>query len=156
MKIVNVRDADQLEAGFAVRRTVFVEEQGVSIEEEMDEYDSSPETCQHVIALSEDGIVVGAARFRRYDGDTAKLQRIAVLQPYRGVGYGSLLVRHMEEEAAAAGYLHAILDAQVQAEGFYRALGYETISTETFLDAGIPHVRMRKLLNKAMNGFVRP
>ena len=37
---------------------------------------------------------------------------------------------------------HSVLDAQVQAEAFYRKLGYETISDEPFDDAGIPHVRM--------------
>ena len=144
VEIVKVATRDQLEQGLHVRFEVFVKEQGVSPQEELDEWDESPESCVHVLARDRLGHPIGAARFRAYDRETAKLQRIAVLKTYRSKGVGRLLVECMEREAAEQGFVYALLDAQVQAEGFYAKLGYTTISEETFLDAGIPHVRMRK------------
>ncbi|MNN97524.1 putative N-acetyltransferase YjcF [compost metagenome] len=52
----------------------------------------------------------------------------------------------MEELARELGLEASILDAQCQAENFYKKLGYEVISTEPFYDAGILHVRMQKML----------
>lgn len=136
---------EDLQKAFSVRKKVFVEEQKVPLDLEMDEYDVSAGACRHFIAEL-DGEMVGAARWREYEPGTAKLQRIAVLEPYRGSGVGKLLVETMEKDAAASGYVKSILDAQCTAEGFYHKLGYVTESAEPFLDAGIPHVRMSKRL----------
>ena len=76
------------------------------------------------------------------------MQRIAVRLPYRGLGVGKFLLLDMEEDALQSGYTSSLLDAQCTAEEFYHKLGYETISAEPFLDADIPHVRMRKNLTK--------
>lgn len=141
----HVRTEEDLKRAFAVRKEVFVEEQKVPLDLEMDEYDVSVDACRHFIA-EENGETAGASRWREYEPGTAKLQRIAVRIPYRKRGVGSLLVETMEKDAAALGYRKVILDAQCTAEGFYRKLGYRTESTEPFLDAGIPHVRMSKSL----------
>ena len=50
----------------------------------------------------------------------------------------------LEAQARELKSQYSVLDAQVQAEAFYRKLGYETISDEPFDDAGIPHVRMKR------------
>lgn len=145
MSIIRVRTEDELAACFAIRKEVFVAEQGVSVEEEMDEYDVSPDACRHFLLLK-DGAALATARWRPYDEKTAKLQRVAVRQPYRGQGLGRELILHMEEDAKESGYEATVLDGQCQAESFYRKLGYEVISEEPFYDAGILHVRMKKKL----------
>ncbi|UUZ79651.1 GNAT family N-acetyltransferase [Paenibacillus sp. P26] len=146
MEVVQVKTEKRLKECFAVRIKVFVEEQQVPTDLEMDEYDASPESCRHFLIQNEEGEAVAAARWRMYDDRTAKLQRIAVLAPYRGHGLGRLIIQAMEEDIKAQGVPAVILDGQVQAEPFYRKLGYEVISEEPFLDAGIWHVRMRKAL----------
>ncbi|WP_166238238.1 GNAT family N-acetyltransferase [Paenibacillus turpanensis] len=145
VKVSVVTTVYELEQCFAIRKQVFVQEQQVPEELEMDEYDASPEAAVHVLAVSE-GEPVGTGRFKAYDESTAKLQRIAVLGSKRGAGFGRLVIEALENEAKSRGFAACVLDAQVQAEGFYKRLGYETVSSETFLDAGIPHVRMMKKL----------
>ncbi len=145
MEWIRVETDEQLREAFAVRVEVFVKEQGVPSEIELDEYDESPSACRHYIVES-GGATIAAGRYRTYEPGIAKLQRIAVLKQFRGAGVGSFLLRAMEDEAKEEGYYVAILDAQCSAEAFYRRLGYENVSSETFLDAGIPHVRMRKNL----------
>jgi predicted GNAT family N-acyltransferase len=142
----HVRTEEELKQAFAVRKEVFVEEQHVPLDLEMDEYDISVDACRHFIAETH-GKTIGASRWREYEPGTAKLQRIAVLKSSRGSGVGKLLVETMEKDAAAMGYRRSLLDAQCSAEEFYRKLGYVTESAEPFLDAGIPHVRMSKPLN---------
>ncbi|TJY44583.1 GNAT family N-acetyltransferase [Cohnella pontilimi] len=144
MECYRITTEEQLQQAFAIRKEVFVEEQNVPVEEEIDEFDASVEACRHFLALADDGTPIGASRWREYEPGTAKLQRIAVLERYRGTGAGKLLVLSMEKDAAQMGYHRSILDAQCSAEQFYRKLGYATISTEPFLDAGIEHVRMSK------------
>ncbi|MEO3947589.1 GNAT family N-acetyltransferase [Gorillibacterium sp. CAU 1737] len=139
---------EDLNACFSIRMKVFVEEQQVPPDEELDEYDDSWEACCHFLAQI-GGEPAATARYRPYSAEqplTAKLQRIAVLREHRGTGLGRRLVLAMEAHAKEAGATAAVLDAQCQAEPFYQKLGYETLSKEPFLDAGIPHVRMRKEL----------
>ncbi|WP_353057657.1 GNAT family N-acetyltransferase [Paenibacillus pasadenensis] len=143
LQSVVVTTQEQLEQCLAIRREVFVGEQGVSPEEEWDHYDESPQSCIHLLLLDE-GIPVGTGRLKPFEDGSAKLQRIAVLASCRGKGTGSILVRAMEEAAREAGFQGAVLDAQCQAEPFYTKLGYTAMSPEIFLDAGIPHIRMSR------------
>jgi predicted GNAT family N-acyltransferase len=144
MECHHITTEQELQQAFFIRKEVFVEEQQVPVEEEIDQFDESVHSCRHFLALTDDGAPVGASRWREYEPGTAKLQRIAVLKRQRGAGIGKLLVESMEKDAAKLGYQRSILDAQCSAEAFYRKLGYTTISTEPFLDAGIEHVRMSK------------
>ncbi|TVY02387.1 GNAT family N-acetyltransferase [Cohnella terricola] len=130
---------------FDVRVEVFVKEQGVPRDMELDEYDESPTACNHYI-VEEGGKPIAAGRFKTFEPGVAKMQRIAVLRSYRGSGIGKFLLQAMEEEARRLGYRESVLDAQCSAEAFYLKLGYVTESEEPFLDAGIEHVRMRKVL----------
>ncbi|SDD41247.1 Predicted N-acyltransferase, GNAT family [Paenibacillus sp. UNCCL117] len=146
IKGIVVSSDEQLKQGLEVRMEVFVKEQQVPEELEIDEFDSSWEACRHFLLL--DGSrPVAAARYRKYDESTAKLQRIAVLAEYRGLGLGKRIIEMMEDDIRSRGIASAIiLDGQTQAEAFYHKLGYSTVSEEPFLDAGIWHVRMIKTL----------
>lgn len=140
-----VASEDELKRCLDVRMEVFVKEQGVSPEEEVDEFDAAPSACRHF--LVRDGeLPVAAGRWRPYEPGIAKLQRIAVKLSYRGRSVGRQLVLAMERDAAQLGMTAAILDAQCSAEPFYAKLGYATISETPFYDAGILHVRMSKPL----------
>ncbi|AJY76695.1 GNAT family N-acetyltransferase [Paenibacillus beijingensis] len=145
MQAIRVTTAKQLEQCLAIRKEVFVEEQQVDIELEMDDYDASPASCLHIL-LTRDGQPVGTGRLIPYRDSAAKLQRIALRKPYRGTGAGKELVKALEDAAKTSGYTDAVLDAQCQAEPFYRKLGYAPVSPDTFLDAGILHIRMAKKL----------
>ncbi|WP_374706629.1 GNAT family N-acetyltransferase [Paenibacillus sp. J2TS4] len=148
MKLIEVRTTEELENCLKVRKEVFVKEQKVPEEIEVDEYDRFPEACSHWLALDEEDRPAGTGRWIFYDRepDTAKLQRLAVLSRHRGSGLGARLLQALESSAKDAGANYAILDGQCHAEAFYIKQGYETISEKPFLDAGIWHVRMRKRL----------
>lgn len=145
MQVIRIATPEALELALGVRLEVFVNEQKVPAEEEVDQYDVSPEAARHVL-LMDGETPVAAGRFISFAPDTAKLQRIAVRKKYRGQGVGNQLVQALEAWAKEAGFTKSVLDAQCQAEKFYEKLGYRTISEEPFLDAGIPHVRMTKEL----------
>uniref|UniRef100_UPI0040542849 GNAT family N-acetyltransferase n=1 Tax=Paenibacillus sp. FSL H8-0537 TaxID=2921399 RepID=UPI0040542849 len=135
-----VQNQEDRDAVFEVRRSVFVDEQGVPAANEYDEFE---DTAQHLLALSGQ-VPVGAGRLRVVDG-VAKLERICILADYRKLGIGKIIVEAMEQAAAAQGLASAKLNAQTQAEGFYSKLGYRTVS-DIFFEEGMPHVTMTKLL----------
>lgn len=146
MEKILVKTLEELKQCLAIRREVFIEEQGVSEDLEIDEMDASPDACDHIL-IRHEGQPVATGRLRAYQSDTAKLQRIAVRKQVRGTGIGRILMKAIEEQAIVLGFSYALLDSQCQAEDFYKKAGYVTISEETFLDAGIPHVRMKKRLD---------
>ncbi|TMV46159.1 GNAT family N-acetyltransferase [Paenibacillus mesophilus] len=145
MQTVYVNNPEQLAQCLQLRSEVFVVEQKVPVELEIDELDSLDAPCRHVLLL-DGGEPVAAARMTEYDPDTAKMQRVAVKRERRGSGCGRLVMEALEKLAAEQRYTYSLLDAQVQARPFYERLGYEAVSEELFYDAGILHVRMRKQL----------
>jgi predicted GNAT family N-acyltransferase len=145
MKLLPILTEEMLKLALDIRLKVFVEEQGVPRELEMDEYDVSPAACHHYLLMKDD-MPIATGRWKPFEPGVVKMQRIAVLKPYRGLGAGSILLEGMEGEASRLGYRESLLDAQCTAENFYLKLGYLTESSEPFLDADIPHVRMRKVL----------
>lgn len=142
MKIKMVSNEQELEDAYRVRKIVFVDEQKVPIEEEIDEFE---EESIHFIGYEENN-VVAASRLRFEDG-YGKLERICVLKAYRGKSYGKKIIEQMENEISKNGYSNAKLHAQTHAKEFYEQLGYNVVSDE-FMDAGIPHVTMTKQLIK--------
>lgn len=135
------------EDALAVRRTVFVDEQGVAEEVEID---GRGDEAIHFVAYDGDR-PVGAARLRAADADhpkaddaeTGKVERVAVVADRRGEGVGERLMASLEEAAADCDLDSAVLHAQVRVQGFYEGLGYEQTSG-VFEEAGIDHVEMRK------------
>jgi predicted GNAT family N-acyltransferase len=132
-----------LEACFAVRRDVFVVEQGVPAELEYDDRDAG---ALHVLATGQEG-PLGTGRLLtgiEEDG-VGTLGRLAVAKVARGLGVGVALVRAIEDAARERGLTAVDLHAQTHALGFYERLGYTAYGPE-FPDAGIPHQAMRRLL----------
>jgi len=132
--------AAQLAACFEIRRIVFVEEQGVSPEEEFDDLDAA---CVHFIARR-DGEAVGTARLHPQP-EVGKAQRVAVLAQARRSGVGAELMRAIESEAVDRGLRQIVLHAQTSAIPFYRSIGYQA-EGEEFIEADIAHRFMRKTL----------
>ena len=129
----------ELEAAIGVRFRVFVSEQNVPPEEELDEEDA---TATHVIALHQDQ-TVGTGRLLVRDGDTAIIGRMAVDQSWRRNGIGGLILEFLEEEARAQGMRESVLHAQEYVKSFYAAHGYREHG-DTFMEVNIPHIEMRK------------
>ena len=140
MVIKVVESKNELDDAFKVRYTVFVEEQNVPVDLELDEHE---EDATHFVAY-DNHTPVAAGRIRVLD-QNAKVERICVLSSYRKTGLGQKLMNAIEREATQLGLTKTKLNAQITAEGFYKKLGYETVSAE-FMDAGIPHVTMIKEL----------
>ncbi len=129
---------DAVAACLDIRRQVFVDEQGVPPEIEVDGDDPK---CWHYLALLDEQ-PVGAARMKPIDG-AMKLQRIAVLPQARGGGHGVALVLRMIADARALDPgLEVVLASQKSAIAFYEKLGFSAEGAE-FMDAGIPHQNMR-------------
>lgn len=129
------------ELAFSIRHEVFVKEQNVPIEIELDEFDHE---AIHFLCFNDENEPVGASRLR-FVGSYGKLERICVLKSYRGQSFGKKLVKCMEEEIIRNGYNNARLNAQMDVATFYENLGYISIS-EPFYEANILHVTMEKQL----------
>lgn len=142
MEAFLVSNKQQLEDAYAVRKIVFVDEQHVPIEEEIDQYETE---ANHFI-LYDQTIPIGAGRLRTFP-NYGKVERICVLKEYRHCGAGSIIMDVIEQYASDHHIKKLILNAQTHAISFYEKLGYTVISDE-FLDAGIPHRTMEKFLIK--------
>jgi predicted GNAT family N-acyltransferase len=118
-----------------IRFEVFVREQNVPAEIELDDWDP---LSVHAVAYDDSGLAVGTGRLLP-DGH---IGRMAVLKPARGGGVGSALLTALMGEARTRGHAAAILSAQVHAIPFYARHGY-SVCSEPYMDAGIPHVDMR-------------
>ena len=121
----------------ALRRVVFIEEQGVSEADEVDDLDGE---AIHLLAL-QDGKPVGTARLL-VNGTTGKVGRVCVLREARGTGLGAALMRvAVDQFRAMPGIRKVKLGAQSHATGFYEALGFRVVG-DPFMDAGIEHREM--------------
>ena len=150
--VERVTTPGRLDEAIALRIEVFVDEQGVPVEEEVDGLDRAP-TTTHVVARSTaSGAVVGTARLLTDAAHPGEVHvgRVAVAAAGRGTGVGAALMHVLEETAlaehAASGSVTVVLSAQVQAAGFYERLGYEVFGP-VYLDAGIEHRDARKTLS---------
>lgn len=122
----------------AIREQVFIEEQQVPIGIEQDGKDNE---SGHVLLWIQ-GTPVGTLRFRQTE-EGVKLERIAVLKPYRGRHLGKLLIREGLRAVRMSGATAQIyLHAQQHAAPFYHSMGFIETGEHT-IEAGIPHVTMR-------------
>ena len=146
----------QMDAALAVRFRVFVEEQHVPIEEEVDHYDADPghnPTVVHVLARDRsrtpdgnadgtdtpEGAPIATARLLLDGHDTyPHIGLVAVLAEYRRTGVGRLVMDALHTEARRRGIPGITLSAQLHAIPFYERLGYIPRGTN-YLDAGIEH-----------------
>jgi predicted GNAT family N-acyltransferase len=119
-----------------IREAVFVAEQGVPVEIELDEWD---ERSEHALAYDAAGNAIGTGRLLP-DGHVG---RMAVVRAARGQGVGGLLLEALVERARARGMRRVALNAQTHAVPFYARFGF-AVEGEAFIEAGIPHVAMTR------------
>lgn len=142
--VINTPEA--LEAALELRVRVFVDEQRVPPEEEVDHYDALPE--EHVGALhvlscrSGEALGTGRLIYAKKPNETAKIGRVAVSESARGLGVGRAVMELLHEEARERGIGEVELGAQLHAIPFYEKLGYRAYG-DVFLDANIEHRMMR-------------
>ena len=139
-----VETPEERSAVFSIRLLVFVEEQHVPVEEELDAYDV---TATHFLVRARragdphSGTILGTARLIDKGKGIGKIGRVAVDAQYRGLGLGAALMQGIHRYARARGFCRIELEAQCHAIPFYEKLGYSAYG-DIFLDANIEHRRM--------------
>lgn len=119
----------------SVREAVFIREQ--AIPEEL-EWDGLDETSRHALALSHQGDAIGCGRIQA----NGHVGRIAVLPQWRKQKVGTAIMEALLDYARVHDYKQVDVDAQTYAVPFYR--GFEFVEEgEVFMDAGLPHIKMR-------------
>lgn len=122
-----------------IRTVVFVEEQGVSPEEEYDGSDSFAECA--VMYLDDTPVATG--RIILGEKGECMIGRVACLKEYRGKHYGYMLMQEILNKCSEKGFDEVYVHAQIRAEGFYEALGFRQYG-EVYMEANIPHINMKK------------
>lgn len=130
-----------LQKALNIRRKVFIEEQQVPEEEEIDAYDVLDAPCDHILVYYQEQ-PVGTGRLRVVEG-YGKLERICILEKFRKYGLGKEIILGLEQIAQEKGLTKVKLEAQTHAEGFYEKIGYKS-EGEEFMDCNIPHILMKK------------
>lgn len=139
--MIHIAPTRDIAACLRLRRTVFIEEQGVSEADEVDDKDAG---AIHMLATI-DGVPMGSARLL-LTGDTGKIGRVCVLPAARGTGLGAQLMRAaIDELRRQPGITRAKLGSQTHALGFYERLGF-IAEGPVYDDAGIPHRDMVMVL----------
>ncbi|MFT5354265.1 MAG: putative GNAT family N-acyltransferase [Polyangiales bacterium] len=133
--------ASEWQVVVALRRLVFIDEQGVTEEEEFDEFDAA---AIHLLATIGD-TPVGTLRIRHLDDGESRIERVAVLLSRRGTGVGRLLMMAAIRTVEDAGQREITLAGQIQAEGFYVACGFLAEGT-VFSQERIEHRWMRRTI----------
>ena len=128
-----------MQRAHAIRRRVFIEEQHVPEEIEMDDGDAS---AFHALATV-DGVAIGCGRMVDHGASEVKIGRMAVLQEFRNTGVGATILRFLIDRARDRGVRKAILHAQLAAEGFYLKEGFKPVG-DVFEEAGIAHRLMQR------------
>ena len=147
-RVVTIETAEQLAEAIAVRRAVFIEEQRVPEDEEIDGYDADPaapglrERVVHVLGRLDGRPAATARLLLDHAGEPPHghphIGRVAVLAELRGRRYGERIMEALHEEARRRGHGGITLAAQEHARPFYERLGY-VARGGLFLDAGIEH-----------------
>ncbi|MBP7565702.1 MAG: YbgC/FadM family acyl-CoA thioesterase [Burkholderiaceae bacterium] len=143
--MVDIRTGDWATLGghaSHVRTAVFVHEQGIPMEMEWDEADT---TALHAVAFNRLGQPLATGRLLPAQAGTAKVGRMAVARVLRGSRVGAQVLRALEQAALDRGDAEVRLHAQRSAEGFYLRLGY-AMDGAPFDEVGIPHVEMVRRL----------
>lgn len=137
--VKRVKSNTEKEDALNIRESVFVKEQNVPIELEMDEFD---EIAQHFVAYL-DGELAGTGRIYKDSNqkDSARLGRVAVLPHMRRKGVARAIIKELLEWALEEKICRVILHSQVTSIGLYKEFGFE-VQGEDFEEAGISHTEM--------------
>ena len=139
IKVIAIESPADMRRAYAIRRRVFIEEQNVPEEIELDTDD---EHAFHALAIL-DGVAIGCGRMLEHGDSEVKIGRMAVLREFRGTGVGAHILRFLVDRARARGLRRAILHAQLAAEGFYLKEGFNPVGG-VFDEAGIAHRKMER------------
>jgi predicted GNAT family N-acyltransferase len=131
----------ELKAAFEVRLQVFVEEQGISEELELDDLDQE---ALHMV-VKDGERVIGTARVLFLTANQAKIERMAILKPFRRRGIGKGIISFLNEELRNKQVEQVVLHAQYAVVAFYKSCGFEE-SGLPFQEAGIKHIKMERQL----------
>jgi len=131
--------SEQQAVAQAIRYAVFVIEQKIPASLEWDEMDA---VCMHAVAIDEQGLGLGTGRLLP-DGH---IGRMAVKKGARGSGVGGVILEALAKAAQQRGDTVVKLNAQTSAEGFYARHGFSR-DGEEFVEAGIPHIGMQRVLS---------
>ena len=131
----------ELNGAFEVRRQVFVEEQGISEDLELDDHDRE---ALHMV-VKDGERVIGTARVLFLATSQAKIDRMAILKPFRRRGIGRRIISFMNKELRNRQVEHVVLHAQCSVVAFYKSCGFEELGLP-FWEAGIKHIKMQKRL----------
>ena len=134
--------AQDRDAAFVLRRAIFETEQNVPRPLDRDAHDLN---ADHVVAFDEEGRCVGTGRVVRIDSRTCQIGRMATAADHRKHGVGAAVLENLERMARLRGLAEIVVHSQLPAEPFFRNRGYVR-EGDPFLEEGIPHVFMRKLL----------
>ncbi|TYC49116.1 GNAT family N-acetyltransferase [Weissella muntiaci] len=129
-------------AALKIRQAVFVEEQGIALDIELDDYDN---TTTHYVGFTAEKPVTTARVLTNPTDNSWHIQRVATLSEARGHGYAAKLMRTIIIDAKEAGVHKIDLGAQVPSLGFYERIGFNVIG-EPFVEAGIDHVQMELVI----------
>jgi predicted GNAT family N-acyltransferase len=140
--IRRVRGGAELAAALALREEVFVVEQNVALEADLDGLDDA---AIQLVAIEPDGQVVGTCRVVMKADGKARFGRLCVRCSARRRGIAQALLAAAEHEAKAAGAPSMALHAQTDALELYRRAGY-VATGEPFDEEGIEHLRMWRRL----------
>lgn len=134
--------SDTYSDALAIRKQVFIEEQQVPPEREID---TDEQQAIHFVLYDEANTPLATVRLLATDYNTIKVQRVAVAKDARKKGYGKVMMAEAESYAQKQGYQKMVLGAQITARNFYQNLGYQE-EGDYFLDAGIQHITMTKTI----------
>ena len=141
MKIIFAND--KIPECVKIRAEVFVREQNVPSEIEVDGFDSPDAPCDHFL-ICDNGEYVGTFRCI-FEGTAVHVGRLCVKKDKRGLGYGRAALEFIEKEYVTRGFNKITLGAQCTAIPFYEKCGFSVVS-DVFLDAGIEHRTMEKTI----------
>lgn len=143
--VVQIRSGDWATLGAdaaRVRTEVFIEEQAIPLDEEWDAADTS---ALHAVVYNRLDQALATGRLLVHAPGVARIGRMAVLRPMRGIGLGAGVLRALMEAARRRGDREVLLHAQISARGFYERLGFQPRG-EVFHEVDIPHIEMTRLL----------
>ncbi len=138
VEIYAVKDKAGMDLVHEIRREVFIDEQGVPEELEMDELDQA---AIHVLAYV-DNVPAGCGRILLNE-DSAKIGRVAVRKNMRRSGIGAGVCKLLISIAENRGIHSIYVNAQLSAVSFYKSLNFR-IEGDPFVEAGIDHIKMIK------------
>ncbi|BBD70912.1 acetyltransferase, GNAT family protein [Nostoc commune NIES-4072] len=136
--LISNYDSPYIPLAMQLRYEVFILEQSVPLELELDGLDKE---AIHIFAI-DNNKVFGTLRMTKYL-DSLKIARVCVSKQCRNQGIGMKMLEKAIEYAKGKEYHYIIIESQISVINFYKKFGFQT-EGEMFMDAGIPHIQMIK------------